>query len=682
MVEVEILAALGEAFQLLFRPQLLLYIILGVAIGTMLAVIPGVGALMGMALLLPFTFVLDAHTAIAFMLAALAIMTTADAIPAILFGVPGTPGSMATVLDGYPMAKKGEAGRALGAAFTSSVIGGVIGAALLMLAVPIVMPLMLATTSTELLAFCILGLSMVAALSGGSMFKGLAAAGIGILFAFIGMDSQTATLRWTFGSVYLWDGVHILVVVLGIYAIPELADLAIERASIAKDKKGAGQMSGGRQGVRDTLSNMGIVTRSSGLGAVFGTLPAVGASVIPWIVYSYTSMRTKGKSEFGKGDVRGVIAVESANNATVGGALLPTIALGIPGSAPMALLLGAFMLQGVAPGPSMLSDELSFTFMMVLTLVVANIIGGGMAFLLAVQLARIVFVRVTVLVPIILSIVFIGAVQASRQWEDVFFLLAIGLVGWLMKRVRWSRSPLVLAFILAPLVEQYFFISTRLHGWEWVIKPAPFVILAFTAALLIFLGVRSIRRTRKAMADGQKRAFRPSLDADTLTALAVCAVAVAAYVSAGDWGRSARMMPQIAAGFTFFTALGALVLGWWKPVTDPTGAHGGAPSTAPEPDAEYFDIATDFGDLHGTTIAVRAAHYGAFLLLFAALAYTVGVLPAVPIFILAYMLTSGESWRITIPVAVATSAGTYFLFTQVLSLAWPAPIWNVLAWIG
>ena len=270
------MTALVEPFGLLFQLHMFAYVFLGVAIGTMLAVIPGVGALMGMALLLPFTFALDAHTAIVFMLSALAVMTTADAIPAILFGVPGTPGSMATVIDGDPMAKNGEVGRALGASFTASVIGGVIGGALLLLSVPVIMPLLMATRSPELLAFCILGLSMAASLSRGAMLEGLAAAGIGILFALIGMDAQTATPRRTFGATYLWDGVHVLVVVLGIYPIPELADLAIERVSIAKDKRDHGQMRGSRRGMRDTLSSMLIVTCSSGLGAVMGTLPAVG----------------------------------------------------------------------------------------------------------------------------------------------------------------------------------------------------------------------------------------------------------------------------------------------------------------------------------------------------------------------------------------------------------------------
>jgi TctA family transporter len=683
-LEVDILGAMWDAAALLAQPRMLFYIFLGVCIGTMLAVIPGIGALMGMALLLPFTFALDAHTAIAFLLGALAVMTTADAIPAVLFGVPGTPGSMATVLDGYPMAKRGEAGRALGAAFASSVMGGIIGALLLLLVVPVVLPALMATTSTELLAFCILGLSMVAALSGGSMLKGLAAACLGILLAFIGQDSQTATLRWTFDSVYLSDGINILVVVLGVYAIPELADLAIQGRSIAKGRMASNQMAGGRRGIADAFRHSGIVLRASGLSTALGTLPAIGPAVIPWIVYSYTTMTTRGKSEFGKGDVRGVIAVEASNNATVGGSLLPTVALGIPGSAPMALLLGAFLLQGVAPGPHMLTKELPFTYMMAWTVVLANVVGGALAFLLAVQLARIVFVRATILVPVIASIVFIGAVQASRHWEDLAFLLAIGALGWAMKQLRWSRSPFVLAFILAPLVEQYFFISTRIHGWQWVLRPAVLVILLLTAAILAAVVVRRAMQARRSMRGGRRRAFRPVLDPQSASALLVFAVSVAAYVTASDWHFDARIMPQIAAFMAGITSLGALLFGWWEPLDgEPRGgAAAHAPEPEPEPEPVHYDVTTDFGDLDARTIARRGLRYAGFLLTFCAIAFAIGLLPAVPVFLLLYMFAAGESWRVAVPVAAGTTLFAYFVFERLLVLPWPLPLWNVLGWMS
>jgi TctA family transporter len=213
----------------IFSGEIILYIILGAVVGTLIAVLPGIGGLSGVALLLPFTFGMEPYTAIAFLLATLAVTSTADSIPAILFGVPGTPASMVTVLDGHPMAKRGEAGRAMGAAFTSSVLGGIFGAAVLLVSLPFIMPIMMRATSPELLGLVIFGLAMVAAVSGKSLARGVGAACIGVLLAYIGQDSQTATLRWTFGQVYLWDGVSILLVALGVYALPELIDMAIQR---------------------------------------------------------------------------------------------------------------------------------------------------------------------------------------------------------------------------------------------------------------------------------------------------------------------------------------------------------------------------------------------------------------------------------------------------------------------
>jgi TctA family transporter len=430
-MEVDFFTSMSSAASLLFDPRILMFLLIGVFVGSLLSVIPGVGGLMGIALLLPFTFSMSPHEALIFLVGAMAVMSTSDSIPAILFGIPGTPTSMVTVLDGYPMAQQGRAGRALGAAFSASVIGGIIGALVLVAIIPLVMPLLMQARSPELLAFCILGLAMVGGLAGSSMSKGLGAALIGIGFAFIGQDDNTATLRWTFDSIYLWDGLHLLVVALGLYAIPELADLAIQNRSIA-GKNVPKKMSGMMEGSRDTLKNIWPVTRNSSISSFLGIIPAIGPAIIPWLTYSYTSMRTKGESNFGKGDVRGVIASESSNNATVGGSLLPTVALGIPGSAPMAFLLGAMLLHGIAPGPNMLSANLDVTYLMMWGIVAANVIGGIIALMLVRPLAKVVFIKSSILVPLISGVVFMGAVQSTRQWEDALFLLLIGVAGWML----------------------------------------------------------------------------------------------------------------------------------------------------------------------------------------------------------------------------------------------------------
>lgn len=663
--------AMASAGGLLFEPTRLWYVLLGVFFGILVAVVPGLGGLVGISLLLPFTFSMDAYSGVAFLLAVITVMSTSDTIPAILFGVPGTPTSMATVVDGYPMARKGQAGRALGAAFSASVIGGIFGALLLLFVIPVMIPVMLAMTSAELLAFCIMGLAMVAALSGGSLYKGLGAAAIGMLIAFVGQDAQTATLRWSGDVLYLWDGLHILIIALGLYAIPELADLAIQRSAIApaQGAQKGGITHGALDGLRDTARNMPLVARSSGISAVLGAVPALGPAVIPWIVYSMATVTTKGKTMFGKGDVRGVIAAESSNNATVGGSLLPTIALGIPGSAPMALLIGALMIQGIAPGPDMLAKNLDLTYLMVWTIVLANILGGIMAFGLSNQLARVVTVPASVLVPLVIAVVFVGTLQASRQWEDLFFLLAIGAIGWIMKRAHWSRSPLLLAFVLAPLVEKYFHIAYRLHGWEWAMRPIALTLLVLTAVGLVVMGWRRVRANRIRRA-GQRVRLRLTFGVEAIVPVAVVVLGIVALVTASDWPWRAAIMPQIVAVLAIVAGLGALVGAWSETVADPTRTATDGTDNEPV----HYDITTDFGELAKTVIWARGAAYLAWLAAFVLVARVIGVMPAVGFFLVGYMLTHGTGWKSAFCIGIPAWAMAWFVFESTLQLAWPVPL--------
>lgn len=669
-MEINIWAAMSSAGGMLFTPGVLFYLLIGVGIGTLLSVVPGVGGLMGIALLLPFTFAMSVNEAMVFLLGALAVMSTADTIPAVLFGVPGTPTSMVTVLDGHPMAKRGEAGRALGAAFTSSVLGGAIGALILLLFIPVVMPLLMGTKSPELLGLCILGLAMVAALSGGSMMKGLGAAAIGIALAFIGDEPTTGAPRWTFGALYLSDGLNILIIALGIYALPEVADLAIQGKSIAADGKRKGSiMSGSMQGLRDTFKHWALVLRSSTISSVLGALPAVGPTIIPWLVYSLTTATTRGPSNFGKGDVRGVIASESSNNATVGGALLPTVAVGVPGSAPMALFLGGMLLHGVAPGPDMLAKNLDLTYLMIWTIVLANVIGGAVAFGMAGTLARVVFVRAAILVPIISAVLVVGAVQSTRQWEDLLFLLLVGVLGWVMKRARWSRAPMFLAFILAPLLERYFHISTNLHGWQWMLKPAVIVMLAITAVFLIGVAISRVRKMSRESDQVGPRHFRLVWNLDVGFALFVLLCAVGGFLLSTAWPVDARMLPQITVVFAGLMALGAMWTAWWIPVDAARAAAAG--------NDVHYDLETDFGGMTLGTIAAKALHYIALLTGFGLLAWIIGVVAALPIYLLVYLLLQREKWWVALVIAVAGGLVAELLFNRLLSLAWPPALWPI-----
>ncbi len=374
------------------------YLFLGVFIGLYFGAVPGLSGLVGMAILLPFTFDMEPVSAFAFLLGMFAVTTTSDTVASVMLGIPGTAASQATILDGYPMARKGEAARAFGAAFTVSAVGGVLGAIILGLSIPIVKPLILHFTQPEFFMLGMLGLTMVGALSGGSMVKGLIAALAGLMLSYVGYAINGAIPRYWFGSTYLLDGFQLIPLVLGLFALPEVLELAVRNTSISQVDRA--EVKGGMgRGIADAFRNWWLVLRSTIIGAYIGMLPGLGGSIVDWVAYGHVVQSSRDKSGFGKGDVRGVIAPETANNAMKGGALIPTVAFGIPGSASMAILLGALLIQGLQPGPEMLTTKLHITFSMMWTLAIANVVGALLLMVLANQVAKVSFIRGHLIVP-------------------------------------------------------------------------------------------------------------------------------------------------------------------------------------------------------------------------------------------------------------------------------------------
>jgi TctA family transporter len=479
----------------LMSVERLLFLSFGVLVGMALGAIPGLGGVVGLALLLPFTFDMDATAAIAMLVALSSVPTTTDTIPSVLFAVPGTVGSQATILDGHPMARKGEAGRAFGAAYLASLLGGIIGAMLLGLLIPVLKPLVLFFAAPELFALGVMGISMVAILSGRVPLKGIVAGGLGLLLSMIGADKQEGIFRWTFESLYLFDGLSIIVVSLGLFALPELADMTIEGTKISNVPKQA--MKGVGHGMRDVFTHWWLMLRCSFLGTWIGIIPGLGSAVVDWIAYGHARQTCKGASEtFGRGDVRGVIAPESANNAKQGGALVPTLAFGVPGSASMALLIGAFMIHGLQPGPEMLTKHLDITYAIVWSTALANIMATGLALLFTNQLAKLSSVRIHILAPLVTIVVFLAAYQATASMGDLVTVLVIGAVGWIMKRCAWPRPPLLLGFLLGGLIERYIFISVQAYGPAFLLRPLVLAIFVITAVTLVY----SIVQERKVRA--------------------------------------------------------------------------------------------------------------------------------------------------------------------------------------
>ncbi len=494
------LEAMAQGFGALMSPDRMMFLVIGVLIGMALGAIPGLGGVVGVAILLPFTFEMDRTSAIAMLVALTAVPTTTDTIPSVLFAVPGTVGSQATILDGHPMARKGEAGRAFGAAYLSSMLGGIIGAACLGLLIPVLKPVVLYFAAPELFALGIMGISMVAILSGNVPLKGIIAGGLGLLLAMIGTDKQEGLLRWTFDTIYLIDGLNIIVVSLGLFAIPELADMVIEGSKISSVPKSA--MKGVGQGMRDVYTHRWLMLRCSFLGTWIGIIPGLGSAVVDWLAYGHARQTCKDAAlTFGKGDVRGVIAPESANNAKQGGALVPTLAFGVPGSASMALLIGAFLIHGIQPGPEMLTKHLDVTYAIVWSTAIANILATGIALLFTNQLAKLSAVRIQILAPLVMVVVFLAAFQASASMGDLITLLIIGGLGWIMKRSGWPRPPLLLGFLLGTLIERYAVISVKAYGFGWMMRPLVIVIILITIATVVYSTWQE-RKARKFSAVG------------------------------------------------------------------------------------------------------------------------------------------------------------------------------------
>ena len=625
------------------------YLFLGVFIGLYFGAVPGLSGLVGMAILLPFTFAMEPIPALAFLLGMFAVTTTSDTIASVLLGIPGTAASQATILDGYPMAMKGEASRAFGAAFTVSAVGGLLGAVVLGLSIPIVKPLILSFTQAEFFMLGLLGLAMVGSLSGDSMLRGLTAALIGLGLSYIGYAENGAVPRYWMGTTYLLEGLPLIPFVLGLFALPEVIDLAIRDSSISRVPKDqvAGEM---MTGIRDAGRNWWLVLRSTAIGAYVGMLPGLGGSIVDWVAYGHVVQSSKDKEGFGKGDVRGVIAPETANNAMKGGALIPTVAFGIPGSASMAILLGALMIQGMTPGPEMLTSKLDITFSLMWTLVIANVAGALLLMLLARQVARVTFVRGHLVVPAIALFVFMGAWLANSNLGDWIVLLIFGLVGYAMKHGGVPRPPMVLGFVIGPIMENALFITNSVHdGLGWLTRPICLIIGA-----LIVLSILFAMRRRRARKDSDIRIAADLGRTDPTMALVatglLLAVSAAALVPAFAWPDDVGRTPII-------TFIPAIVLAGAALLLDAR---------------EFRRIRAAGGDAFPVRGELpRVAHL--FIWWFGLFAATViaGQLVAIPLFVALYLLVWGRcKWWVALVYAAASWGFLYVMFDRIVAVLW------------
>ena len=478
--------ALLTAIANLATVEHLLHLALGVTLGLAVGAFPGLGGIAGLAIMMPFLYGMDTVSALATLVGMVAVIPTSDTFTSVLMGIPGSSASQATVLDGFPLSQQGHAARALAAAFTASLMGGLVGAVILTLFVQVARPLILTFGSAELFMLALLGLSMVGVLSGASLIKGLAACGLGLIVGSIGGAPATGEFRMTFGIDYLYDGLPLVIVGIGLFAFPEITELLRRNRAISSSRMLAADWF---EGIRDVFRHWLLCLRCAGLGTLIGAVPGLGGTVVDWIAYGHVVQTAKDKSRFGKGDIRGVLAPESANNAKEGGGLVPTLLFGIPGSGAMAVFLGGMVLLGIEAGPAMVSSDLDLTYTIIWSLALANVLGAGSCMLLARPIARLTTIPFNLLAPFMIVVVSFAAYQATRQFMDLVALLAVGVLGVLLRRFGWSRPAFLIGFVLAPQAEGYLNLAVQFYGWEMLARPGVVIILAITA-VSVWLGAR------------------------------------------------------------------------------------------------------------------------------------------------------------------------------------------------
>lgn len=471
----------------------------GTVIGLIFGAIPGLSGVTALVVLIPMTFGMDPVTAMLLLGAAYGAATYGGAVPAILINTPGEPPNAATVLDGFPMSQRGKSGTALGAAATASTLGGIVGLIVAFFFIPLLSRVVMAFSYAEFFMMTMFGLSMIAVLGEGTLLKGLIAGGFGILLSCVGYDPMTTELRYTFGMEFLWDGIQVVPALFGLLAIGEVMDLLIKEKPIAGNQGSRSPGSGVLSGITETLKRPFLVLRCSTLGVFIGAIPGLGGTVAGFISYMHAKQTCRNTEDFGKGDVRGVIAPEAANDAKEGGSLLPTLAFGIPGSAGMAVFLGALTLHGVETGQSIFVKNLGIVYMLLLAILGAHIIAALIGLSLAEKMALLTKVRPVLFAPILFLVCLIGSFALRNSIGDVFVTLFFGLLGYEMRKFGFSRIALLLGLLLGHMAEVAFrqTLMTEDGAMGFFTRPISLTILIFTLASLFMPYIQAYFRRRK-----------------------------------------------------------------------------------------------------------------------------------------------------------------------------------------
>ena len=527
-----------------FAPASLIALCVGVVVGALVGILPGLGGPAAIAILLPMTFTRPPGEALALLIGIIAATSTTGDLTSILLGIPGEPTAAATVLDGHPLARRGEAGRAIGASLISSLAGALVGVMVFGAGIALARPLSRTFGSPEYFVFAVVGVCLALPLTSASRAKGAAMGALGFALATVGLDPSVATPRFTFGELALWDGIGLIPAALGLFAIPEIVTL-MARASIAPALR-APAHAAFREGVRDVRKFWPVVVRSSLIGAGVGLMPGLGGTVSQWMAYAQAEARSPHARDFGRGAIEGVIAPSAANNATLGGALVPTLALGIPGSVSAALLLSALVMKGIVPGPQLLLPEefgghLTFVFTLAWMIVMATVLATALSWSAIGSLVRVTRVRSSLLTPMLFLLVFVGAFTERHLFADLLITAIFGVAGVAFARYNWPRTPMLIGLVLGPIAENRLFLSMDAYGTDWLFRPVVLLAAALLGALWIRRSDRRSGRGASTFEDVTPAADRGA----ALTTLTLLAVGIAALIMTEGFPGRAALFPRL-----------------------------------------------------------------------------------------------------------------------------------------
>lgn len=479
--------AFSAALMALGQLNSLIMLLLGSVMGFVFGILPGLGGTAALALALPLVYGMEPESAMYLLSGIIGSVACPGAVSAILLNTPGTAVNAATCLDGYPMAQRGEADRALSIAAVASLAGAMFGLITLSVLIPVVRSIIMAFTPPELFMLCMVGLVTATVAIKGNPIKGLISGCLGLLFAFVGYSYVTSIVRFNFGTDYLWDGVPLIPFFIGLFALGEIFWIrGTGRLTVSQELK---VIKGGRiQGLKDVFHHKRCLLVSSVIGTGIGIIPGVGGSVANFVSYLFANQFSKTPEKFGKGSPEGIVASEAANDAKDGGALIPTLAFGLPGSVEMAVLLGGLILVGVTPGPTIILENLELVWVIVIGVLISNVFVSTFVFSLTSHLAKLTRVNVGYLVPFVILFCFIGSFALRGSMIDAFSVILFGLLGYAMRRAAFPIIPMVIGFVVGKIAENAFLQSLMISEGSFAIFfKKPISLFLFILAIFLLL---------------------------------------------------------------------------------------------------------------------------------------------------------------------------------------------------